>query len=93
MLIVAQCFQIHLKHLHAPGVDVAELSRQTEGYSGADIAAICQEAALQALRNDLDAACISQGNLLDACKAISPSLGDDASKSLLRAFDRLQITI
>jgi transitional endoplasmic reticulum ATPase len=34
----------------AGDVDISELAKQTEGYSGADIEAICREAAMLALR-------------------------------------------
>ena len=43
-------FDIHLRKTPLGGdVAVGELARVTEGYTGADIAAICQEAALNAL--------------------------------------------
>ncbi|KAK2853777.1 hypothetical protein Q5P01_006438 [Channa striata] len=35
-----------------PGVDVAELAQRTSGYVGADLSALCREAAMQALREN-----------------------------------------
>lgn len=47
----AEIFKIHLKNKPlAEDVDINELAKQTEGYSGADIEAICREAAMLALR-------------------------------------------
>jgi len=48
-----EIFQVHLKPLKLDEtVDVNFLSRQTPGFSGADIANVCNEAALIAARND-----------------------------------------
>ncbi len=48
-----QIFDVHLKPLKvAAGLDVGFLARQTPGFSGADIANVCNEAALIAARKD-----------------------------------------
>ncbi|MCQ2331459.1 MAG: AAA family ATPase, partial [Paludibacteraceae bacterium] len=48
-----EIFQVHLKPLKLDEtVDVNFLSKQTPGFSGADIANVCNEAALIAARND-----------------------------------------
>ena len=47
-----EIFQVHLKPLKLePNLDVDFLSKQTPGFSGADIANLCNEAALIAARN------------------------------------------
>ena len=47
-----EIFMVHLKPLKIDEtVDVAQLARQTPGFSGADIANVCNEAALIAARN------------------------------------------
>ena len=48
-----EIFMVHLKPLKIDEtVDVAQLARQTPGFSGADIANVCNEAALIAARNN-----------------------------------------
>lgn len=48
-------FRVHLKPLKlADGLDIAFLARQTPGFSGADIANVCNEAALIAARRNKD---------------------------------------
>ncbi len=48
-----EIFQVHLKPIKLePGIDIDFLSRQTPGFSGADIANLCNEAALIAARKD-----------------------------------------
>ncbi|MEY3237101.1 MAG: hypothetical protein RI883_1202 [Bacteroidota bacterium] len=48
-----EIFQVHLKPIKLePGIDVDFLAKQTPGFSGADIANLCNEAALIAARKD-----------------------------------------
>src|SRR5690554_3132097 len=51
-----QIFKVHLKPLKLAGeVDAKKLSAQTPGFAGAEIANVCNEAALIAARNNKDA--------------------------------------
>lgn len=48
-----EIFQVHLRKLKVDAnLDVEQLARQTQGFSGADIANVCNEAALIAARNN-----------------------------------------
>jgi cell division protease FtsH len=48
-----QIFEVHIKPLKLSGdIDIDFLSKQTTGFSGADIANVCNEAALVAARKD-----------------------------------------
>src|SRR5208337_2076078 len=46
-------FRYHLKDRPVAGIDLAKLARQTDGYSGADIAHICETAAERALMDSV----------------------------------------
>ena len=62
-------FKVHLKGKKVDGtVDIDLLSRQTPGFSGADIANVCNEAALIAARHDSKA--IGKQDFLDAVDRI-----------------------
>lgn len=62
-------FQVHLKPIKIDDtVDVDLLARQTPGFSGADIANVCNEAALIAARHDKKA--VSKQDFLDAVDRI-----------------------
>ena len=64
-----QIFAVHMKPLKMDDtVDVDLLARQTPGFSGADIANVCNEAALIAARRDLHA--ITKQEFLDAIDRI-----------------------
>jgi len=58
----------------AKNVDIKELAKKTENYSGADIEAICREAAMLALRADLKAKQVELKHFEKALENISPSL-------------------
>lgn len=62
-------FAVHLEPLKLePGLDVSFLAKQTPGFSGADIANICNEAALIAARHDKKA--VQKQDFLDAVDRI-----------------------
>ena len=62
-------FQVHLKPIKIDDtVDIDLLARQTPGFSGADIANVCNEAALIAARHDKKAVC--KQDFLDAVDRI-----------------------
>ena len=64
-----EIFQVHLKPIKVDeSVDIDFLSRQTPGFSGADIANVCNEAALIAARHDSKK--VSKQDFLDAVDRI-----------------------
>jgi len=71
-------FRYHLRDRPVAGIDLARLSRLTDGYSGADIAHICETAAEQALLDSVqrgEARLIGQADLEAAVGEVKPSLG------------------
>lgn len=64
-----EIFEVHLKNLKkVDGLDVDFLAKQTPGFSGADIANVCNEAALIAARKDKKA--VDKQDFLDAVDRI-----------------------
>ncbi len=64
-----QIFEVHLRPLKkAEGLDIDFLAKQTPGFSGADIANVCNEAALIAARNNKKA--VDKQDFLDAVDRI-----------------------
>ncbi|GLB45448.1 putative AAA domain (dynein-related subfamily) [Lyophyllum shimeji] len=53
-----------------PNTDVAELARLTDGCSGAEITALCQEAAILTMQQDINAPYVPQDAFFNAAKAI-----------------------
>jgi SpoVK/Ycf46/Vps4 family AAA+-type ATPase len=71
-------FRYHLRDRPVAGIDLARLSKLTDGYSGADIAHICETAAERALLDSVqrgEARLIGQADLEAAIGEVRPSLG------------------
>ena len=62
-------FEVHLKPIKVDkSLDIEQLARQTPGFSGADIANVCNEAALIAARHNKQ--CVEKQDFLDAVDRI-----------------------
>ncbi|MGD0701830.1 MAG: ATP-binding protein [Trebonia sp.] len=71
-------FRFHLRDRPVAGIDLARLSRLTDGYSGADIAHVCETAAEQALLDSVskgEPRLIGQADLEASITEVKPSLG------------------
>ena len=71
-------FRYHLRDRPVAGIDLARLARLTDGYSGADIAHICETAAERALLDSVqrgEPRLIGQEDLEAAAGEVRPSLG------------------
>ena len=71
-------FRYHLRERPVAGVDLAKLASLTDGYSGADIAHICESAAEQALMDSVrlgEPRMIGNPDLEAAISEVKPSLG------------------
>ncbi|RJS91449.1 AAA family ATPase [Candidatus Bathyarchaeota archaeon] len=73
-----QIFKIHTKNMPlAKDVDLKRLARMTKGYSGADIESVCREAAIIALRRDINSKEVTFADFEEALKKIGPSITPD----------------
>ncbi|MCD6264154.1 CDC48 family AAA ATPase [Candidatus Bathyarchaeota archaeon] len=73
--------QIHTRGMPlAEDVDLTDLARRTAGYSGADLEALCREAALNALRRDINSKEVTLEDFTKAMKEIVPSITPEMEK-------------
>ncbi|NMA31696.1 MAG: AAA family ATPase, partial [Candidatus Methanofastidiosa archaeon] len=71
-------------------VNLDELAKLTDDYSGADIEAICREAAMTALREDINSKLVSKEHFMSALKHVSPSLPEDVRREYdKRKYEKL----
>jgi transitional endoplasmic reticulum ATPase len=61
-------------------VDLNQIATMTKYYSGADLENLCREAAMHALRRDVNAAEVTMKEFLDAIKEVGPSVTPDMEK-------------
>jgi len=77
----------------AKDVDIAELARATKSYSGADIEALCREAAMYALRRDVKSKEVTLNDFQKAMEKIGPSILPDMEtwyKGFMKQVRRVQ---
>ena len=83
-------FQVHLKPVKVDkNLDIDQLARQTPGFSGADIANVCNEAALIAARHDKKV--VEKQDFLDAVDRIIGGL--EKKSKVLTAQEKRSIAI
>jgi transitional endoplasmic reticulum ATPase len=58
----------------AEDVDLLEIAKKTEGYTGADLAAVCKEAALAALREAGKPTKVTKKHFEQALQIVKPSV-------------------
>jgi len=70
-----QIFKIHAQNMPlSADVDLQEVAVKAKGYSGADVEALCREAAMNALRESIDAKEVTRKDFDKAMESVSPSI-------------------
>jgi transitional endoplasmic reticulum ATPase len=80
-----QIFQIHTREMPlADDVDLRKLAEMTEGYTGADIEALCREAALNAARENINTDKVYMRHFLAALEKVKPSIAPEQKREYER---------
>ena len=75
-------FDIHTAKMPlAKNVNVSDLAEKTEGYAGADIESVCREAAMLALRVDMEAKEVGKKQFEESLEKVRPSITKDVKES------------
>lgn len=70
-----EIFKIHSKSMPvAKGVDLDDMAKKTDGYTGADIENICREAGMSAIRRGVDTKEVTKGDFEEALSMVKPSV-------------------
>jgi len=81
-----EILKIHTRKMPlAKDVDLEQLAKETEHYSGSDLAALCREAAMLALRENLQAKEVTMRHFRETMKKVKPSLAPEAEE-IYRSF-------
>jgi transitional endoplasmic reticulum ATPase len=85
-----EILKVHTKSMPLKGVNLDKLSKETDGYSGADLEALSREAAMFALREDLKAKEITSKHFDKALKKVKPSIMEDPTTKYQKALDEMK---
>ena len=84
-------FEIYLKKTPlAADVSIDWLAQTTERYTGADIEAVCREAVMTALRENMETQEICAENFEKALEAIKPSVGEELKERYEKMADYIK---
>ncbi|MDI9620116.1 MAG: CDC48 family AAA ATPase [Candidatus Nezhaarchaeota archaeon] len=84
-------FKIHTKDMPlAKDVDLSNLAKMTEGYAGSDIEAVCREAGMLSLREDINSTVVEMRHFVEALKRVHPSITEDMVKSYRAWAEKLR---
>ncbi|RLE80299.1 MAG: AAA family ATPase [Thermoprotei archaeon] len=88
-----EIFKVHTRRMPlAEDVSLESLAEQTEGYTGADIAAVCREAAMTALREVGKPTKVRMDHFISALKKIPPSVAEEDRRfyeQILKTFKKI----
>ncbi|MBI4144140.1 CDC48 family AAA ATPase [Candidatus Woesearchaeota archaeon] len=85
-----EIFRVHSKGMPLKEVNLDVLASKTEGYVGSDIEAVCREAAIMALREDMKAKEITAKHFETALEKVGPSVTKDIEKSYEEVRDHFK---
>lgn len=75
-------FEVQIKTMPLEkDVDITALAKKTQGYVGADVEGVCREAAMAALREDLESKKVKMEHFLKALETVKPSVDKEIEKT------------
>jgi len=84
-------FEVHTEGMPIEkDVNIKELAQKTEGYVGADIEAVCREAAMLALREDIKAKKIGKKHFDKALEKVLPSVDKEIQETYQELADHFK---
>jgi hypothetical protein len=83
-----EILKVHTRNMPLKNVDLKEWAKKTEGFSGADLEALCREAAMDALRENIKAKEITNKHFEQAFSKIKPSITKDVISHYQKFVER-----
>ncbi|MEM7819802.1 MAG: CDC48 family AAA ATPase [Candidatus Aenigmatarchaeota archaeon] len=76
-----EILKVHTRNIPlGKDVDIKKLAKETTGFSGADLEALCREAAMNAMRRDIKSTEVTKSDFDKAMKEIKPSVSEEMNK-------------
>ncbi len=81
-----QILKIHTEKMPLKGISLTELAKETKGFVGADLEALCREAGILALRENIKAEEVLKKHFDAAMEIVHPSVTEEIEK----AYEKIQ---
>ena len=75
-----EILKVHTKEMPLDDVRLTDLAQRTEGYVGSDLATLCREAGLVAIRENIRASKVTMAHFEEALKLTHPSVDQESLK-------------
>lgn len=85
-----EILKVHTKSMPLKEVDLDYLAEQSEGFVGADLEALCREAAMLALREDIKGKLITADHFEQALMKVAPSVSKDVEQMYVALQDKFK---
>ena len=85
-----EILKTHVRNMPLKGVSLEKIAKNTEGYSGADLEAVVNEAAMNALRENEKATEVTQKHFDMALKKIKPSITEDMATMYKKTVEKMR---
>ncbi len=86
-----EVFKVHTKKMPLTrNVDLKKLARETNGYSGADIEALCREAGLNALRENMKIKSVDKRHFNEAMKKSRPTINTEIISQYEKLMEKMK---
>ncbi len=89
-----EILKVHTRKMPLEDVSLIELAQRTDGFVGSDLAALCREAGLVAIRENLKATKVTMSHFDDALKLTHASVDPDSLKfyeEFARTMNRIRV--
>ncbi len=76
-----EIFKVHTKGMPIKDITIEDLAKETEGYAGSDIESVCREAAIFALRENLNSKAVTKKHFDAALEKVPLSVTEEIEKA------------
>ena len=81
--------EVHTKNMPLKGVDLDDVAKNTDGYVGADLEALCREAGMEAYRENVNIEHVGKRHFDAALDSVKPSV----SAELMKSYETMSVEI
>ena len=85
-----EILKVHSKDMPLKNVDLDYIAEETEGFVGADVEALCREAAMLALRHDIKSKHVTADHFEQALMKVAPSVTKDLEQMYVALQDKFK---